>query len=86
LFEQFKENLSLAGETAKTGRVGLKSARAAWRNATPTRRAVWLLVPTAIVVSAVAEHFSVPWYHEVAGMLVLVVGSWTLGAMRRKLH
>jgi protein-S-isoprenylcysteine O-methyltransferase Ste14 len=84
LFEQFKENLSLAGETP---REGLKSAQAAWRNATPTKRAVWLLVPTVIVVSAVAEHFSVPWYYEAAGILVLVVGSsWLLRAMRRKLQ
>jgi membrane protein YdbS with pleckstrin-like domain len=81
LFEQFKENLSLARETP---REGLRSAQAAWRKATPTKRAVWLLVPTVIVVSAVAEHFSVPWYYEAAGMVVLVVGSWMLGAMRRK--
>ena len=81
MFEQFKENLSLARETP---REGLKSAQAAWRNATHTKRAVWLLVPTVIVVSAVAEHFSVPWYYEAAAMLVLVVlGSWML---RRKLQ
>jgi membrane protein YdbS with pleckstrin-like domain len=86
LFEQFRENLSLARETAKTAREGLRSAQAAWRNTTPTKRAVWLLVPTVIVVSAVAEHFSVPWYYEAAGMLVLVLGSWMLGAMRRKLQ
>ena len=43
------------------------------------KRQVWLLVPTVIVVSAVAEHFSVPWYYEAAAMLVLVVfGSWML--------
>jgi membrane protein YdbS with pleckstrin-like domain len=83
LFEQFKENLSLARETP---REGLRSAQAAWRKITPTKRAVWLLVPTVIVLSAVAEHFSVPWYYEAAGMLVLVVGSWMLGAMRRKLQ
>ena len=55
MFEQFKENLSLARETP---REGLRSAHVAWRNATPTKRAVWLLVPTVIVVRAVAEHFS----------------------------
>jgi hypothetical protein len=83
LFKQFKENLSLARETR---REGLKSAQAAWRNATHTKRAVWVLVPATIVVSAVAEHFSVSWYYEAAGILVLVVGSWMLGAMRRKLQ
>jgi membrane protein YdbS with pleckstrin-like domain len=86
LFEQFKENLSLAGETAKGAREGFKSGQAAWRNAPPMKRAVWLLVPTAMAVSAVAEHFSVPWYYEAAGMLALVVGSWVLGAIRRKLQ
>jgi hypothetical protein len=58
LFEQFKENLSLAREFAGTARDGLRSAPAAWRKAAPERRAVWLLVPTVIVVSAVAEHSS----------------------------
>jgi hypothetical protein len=83
LFEQFKENLSLARETP---REGVRSAQMAWRKATPTKRAIWLLVPSIIVVSAVAEHFSVPWYYEVAGMFVLIVGSWMLGVMRRKLQ
>jgi hypothetical protein len=83
LFEQFKENLSLAKETP---REGLRSVQAAWRKATLMKRQVWLLVPTIIVISAVAEHFSVPWYYEAAGMLVLVVGSWMLGAMWRSLR
>jgi hypothetical protein len=40
--------------------------------------------PTVIFGSAVAEHFSVAWYYEAAGMLVLIgLGSWMLGAMRR---
>jgi hypothetical protein len=86
LLEQFKENLSLAKDFTGTARDGLRSAQAAWRKATPEKRAVWLLVPTVIVVSAVAEHFSVPWYYEVAGMLVLIgLGSWMLRAMRRRL-
>jgi hypothetical protein len=58
LFQQFKENLSLAGEFTGTVRGGLRSAQEAWRKATPDKRAVWLLVPAVIVVSAVAEHFS----------------------------
>ncbi|MFY9906646.1 MAG: hypothetical protein WAM43_17475 [Terriglobales bacterium] len=46
------------------------------------KREIWLLVPTVIVVNALAEHFSVPWYYEAAAMLVIVVlGSWML---RRK--
>jgi len=84
LFEQFKENLSLARETTETAREGVRSAQAAWRKAPPMRREVWLLVPTVIVVSAVAEHFSVRWYYEGAAMLVVVVfGSWIV---RRKLQ
>jgi len=84
LFEQFKENLSLARETTETAREGVRSAQAAWRKAAPMRREVWLLVPTVIVVSAVAEHFSVSWYYEGAAMLVVVVfGSWMV---RRKLQ
>ncbi len=82
MFEQFKENLSLARETTGTAREGLRSAQAAWRKATPMKREIWLLVPTVIVVNALAEHFSVPWYYEAAAMLVIVVlGSWML---RRK--
>ncbi len=84
MFEQFKENLSLAKGTTQTAREGLRSAQAAWRKATPMKREVWLLVPTVIVVNAVAEHFSVPWYYEAAAMLVLVVlGSWMLRRMLR---
>jgi hypothetical protein len=85
LFEQFKENLSLARETTETAREGLRSAQAAWRKATPEKRAVWLLVPTVIVVSAVAEHFSVPWYYAAAVLVLVGLGSWLRGAMRCKL-
>jgi hypothetical protein len=83
LFEQFKENLSLARETTGAAREGLRSAQAAWRKATPINREIWLLVPTVIIANALAEHFSIPWYYEAASMLVIVVlGSWML---RRKL-
>jgi hypothetical protein len=85
LFEQFKENLSLARETAGTARAGLRSAQAAWRKASPAKREVWLLVPIVIVVSAVAEHFSVPWYYDAAMVVLLGLGSWMRGKMRRKL-
>ena len=85
LFEQFKENLSLATEFTVTARDGLRSAPSAWRKATPEKRAVWLLVPTVLVVSAVAEHFSVPWYYEPAVLVVVGLGSRMRRAMRRKL-
>jgi hypothetical protein len=85
LFEQFKENLGLARETTDTAREGLRSARAAWRQATPEKRAVWLLVPTVIVVSAVAEHFSVPWYYEAAVLVLVGLGLGMRRAMRRKI-
>ena len=86
LFEQFKENLSLARETTETAREGMRSAPSAWRKATPAKRAVWLLMPTVIVVSAVAEHFSVPWYYEAATLVLVALGSWMLAALRRKLQ
>ena len=82
MFEQFKENLSLARETP---REGLRSAQAAWRKATPAKRDVWLLVPTVIVVSAVAEHFSVPWYYDAATLALVVLGAWVREVFRRKL-
>jgi hypothetical protein len=83
LFEQFKENLSLAKEFTGTVRDGLRSARAAWRKATSEKRAIWLLVPTVVVVSAVAEHFSAPWYYEVA-LLVFIVALVRLGSGMRR--
>ena len=89
MFEQFKENLGLAKEFAGTARDGLRSAPAAWRKATPEKRAVWLLIPAVIVISAVAEHFSAPWYYEAAVLVLVVVlvalGSGMRRAMRRKL-
>jgi len=83
LFEQFKENLSLAREFTGTVRDGLRSAKAAWRKATPEKSAIWLLVPTVVVVSAVAEHFSAPWYYE-AAVLVLVVVLFGMGSGMRR--
>jgi hypothetical protein len=89
LFEQFKENVGLASEFTVTVRGGLRSAQAAWRKATPEKRSIWLLVPTVIVVSAVAEHFSAPWYYEAAVLVFAVflagLGSGIRPAMRRKL-
>lgn len=89
MFEQSKENLSLAREFTKTVRDGLRSALVGWQKATPEKRAVWLLVPAVIVVSAVAEHFSAPWYYGAAVPVLAVMlvgcGSAMLRAMRRKL-
>jgi hypothetical protein len=89
LFEQLKENISLTKEFTGTVRDGLTSARAAWPKATPEKRAIWLLVPTVVVVSAVAEHFSAPWYYEVAVLASIValvcLGSGMRRAMRRRL-
>ena len=83
MFEQFKENLSLARETP---REGLRSAQTAWRNASPTKRAVWLGLPIVIVANAVADHFSVPWYYKAAVLVFAVLGSWIQGAIRRRLQ
>jgi hypothetical protein len=86
LFEQFKENLRLAREFTETIREGARSAPTAWRNATLTKRAIWLLVPTIIIVSAVADHFSIPWYYEAGLLLFVGLGAWMLGAIKRKLQ
>jgi hypothetical protein len=83
LFEQFKENVSLSKDFTVTVRDGLRSAQAAWRKATPEKRSIWLLVPTVIVVSAVAEHFSAPLYYE-AAVLVLAVFLVALGSVIRR--
>jgi len=89
LFEQFKENISLAREFARTVRDGLRSAPDAWRKATPEKRSVWLSVPSVIVVSAIADHFSTPWYYQLAVLVLAVVlvgvGFKMRSAMRRKL-
>lgn len=83
MFEQFKENLGLARETAKAARAGLRSAQEAWRQATPAKREVWLLVPTTIVVIAIADHFSIPWYYDVAVLALVALGSRMCTAIRR---
>jgi len=89
LFEQFKENLSLAREFRGTARDGLRSAQTAWRKATPEMRGVWLVLPTVLVVLAVAEHYSAPWYYGVGVVLLVAVivnlGSGIRRAMLRKL-
>ena len=89
MFEQFKENISLAREFTSTVREGLRSAPEAWRKATPEKRSIWLSVPTVIVVSAIADHFSAPWYYQLVVLVVAVVlvgvGLKMRNAMRRKL-
>jgi hypothetical protein len=81
LFEQVKENLGLARENAKAARVGLRSAREAWREASPAKRQVWLLVPTTVVVIAITDHFSIPWYYDAAALVLVVLGSWMRAAI-----
>jgi len=73
LFDQFKENLSLAGDFAGTVHDGLKSAPTAWRKATPETRTAWLAMPAIIIVTVVAEHFSARWYYEAAAMVLIAV-------------
>ena len=89
MFEQFKENISLARQFARTIRDGLRSAPEAWRKATPEKRSIWLSVPSVIVVSAIADHFSAPWYYQLAVLVVAAVlvgvGLKMRNAMRRKL-
>lgn len=89
MFEQFKENISLAREFARKVRDGLRSAPEAWRKATPEKRSIWLSVPSVIVVSAIADHFSAPWYYQLAVLVLAVVlvgvGLKMRDAMRRKL-
>ena len=88
MFEQFKENISLAREFTRTIRDGLRSAPEAWRKATPEKRSIWLSVPSVIVVSAIADHFSAPWYYQLAvlALAAVLVGVGLMrNAMRRKL-
>lgn len=86
LFEQFKENLSLAREFTETVRNGLMSAQLAWRKATPAKKSIWLGVPSLIVASAVADHFSLPWYYLAALLVLAAIGSSMLGTKWRKLQ
>lgn len=89
MFEQFKENISLARVFTRTVRDGLRSAPEAWRKATPEKRSIWLSVPSIIVVSAIADHFSAPWYYQLAVVVLAVVlvgvGLKMRNAMRHKL-
>ena len=95
LFEQFKcssnskRTSALAREFTGTVHDGLRSAQAAWRKATPEKRAIWLLVPAVIVAQSVAERFSAPWYYEAPVLLLVAMlvglGSGMRRAMRRKL-
>jgi hypothetical protein len=84
LFEQFKENLRLAKEFGETARAGLRSAQESWRQANATKRAFWLLVPATIVITAVSDHFSVPWYYDAAVLVLAVLASWMRAAIRRQ--
>lgn len=88
MFDQFKENVHLAKDFTATVRDGLRSAQATWRRATVEKRIIWLLVPSVIVVSAIADHFSAPWYYQLAALVLVgvlvVIGSGMRKAMLRK--
>ena len=83
LLDQFKENLRLAKEFARAVRDGLRSTPAAWRKATPEKLAIWLLIPSVVVVSAIGEHFSAPWYYDVAVLMLAGVLIGLGSKMRR---
>lgn len=87
MFDQFKENLGLARDFTGTVRDSLRSVQTAWRIAAPEKRAIWLVVPTAFVISAIAEHFSARSYYEAAVLVLVavVLGSWLRKAARRPL-
>jgi hypothetical protein len=70
VFEQFKENIHLTGETYTTARRGLRSGFNAFRNTPKFQKAMWMSIIGAIVVSSIAAAFSIPWYYQV----VLVIG------------
>lgn len=70
MFEQFKENIQLTGETYTTARRGLRSGFATFKKAPKFRKALWMSIIGAIVVSSIAGAFSVPWYYQV----ILVIG------------
>lgn len=88
MFDQFKENVGLAKDFAATVRDGLRSAQATWRGATVEKRIIWLLVPFVIIVSSIADHFSAPWYYQLAALVLVGVlvglGSGMRRAMLRK--
>jgi hypothetical protein len=88
VFDQFKENVGLAKDFTATVRDGLRSAQATWRRATVEKRTIWLLVPAVVVVSTIADHFSAPWYYQLAALVLVgvlvVLGSGMRRAMLRK--
>ncbi len=73
MFEQFKENIELAGETSISVRRGFRSGFDAIKNAPRARKALWLSVVGAILVNSIADSISVAWFYKVVLVIVIVV-------------
>ena len=73
MFEQLKENIRLAGETHAAARQGLRSVLDRFENAPRLKQAMWMCILGAIVVPAIASHFSIPWYYQIILVLGIVI-------------
>lgn len=79
MFDQFKENIRLAGETYNAARHGLKSGIESFKNAPRAKKGLWISIIGAIAVSSVASNFSVAWYYQAAlviGLVILPLWVW----------
>jgi hypothetical protein len=73
MFEQFRENIRLTGETFTAARHGFKSGIDTFDKAPRFKKAVWMSIIGAVVVSSITSEFSVPWYYQAILVLGIVV-------------
>ena len=73
MFEQFRENIRLTGETYIAAKQGSKSVLEGFKNASRPRKALWISILVAITLPSILSKYSVPWYYQALLVFALVI-------------
>ena len=73
MFEQFKENIRLTGETYAAARQGSRSAFEAFKNAPRFKKGLWMSFVGTIILTSIASKYSVPWYYQAVLVITFVL-------------
>lgn len=85
MFEQFKENIRLTGETYVTAKEQFRSGWETFKTS-PAKKAAWCSALGAIVVTTITSRLAIPWYYQVAFVVVLAAIALMLGGRKHTPH
>jgi hypothetical protein len=79
MFEQFKENIRLTGETYVAAKKQFRGAREAFKTAPRFKKLGWEIALGAILITAVTSRFAIPWYYQVASVVFIAAIALMVG-------